>query len=167
MRKTLREINTEILELSEELVDAIDDAERTAIIEAIDALAIKRNEKLESIAHVRIQQKSDVIAIDAEIKRLCRRKQAIENAGKSLDIYTLTEMKTAGIKRYQGKLASITVAKSTMAAIVLNESDIPEPFIEVKTERIIKKADAIRYHKESGNPVAGFKFHQGEHLRIK
>ena len=165
-KKTLRQINAQILDLTEELIDAQDSAEADAIIEALDALALERNKKLDNIAYVRLQQKSDVKAIDTEIKRLQARKTAIENAGKRLDLYVMVELKNAGLKSHRGKLANLTISKSPMCAIVLNEADVPESFKETRTETVIKKSDAIKYFRETQQDVSGLKFHQGEHIRI-
>lgn len=167
IKRTLREINQEILDLTDELIDAQDAAEATAIIEAIDALAIERDKKLDNIAYVRLQMKSDVKAIDAEIKRLQARKHATENAGKRLDGYVMEELRRAGIKRHRGKLANLTITKSPMCCIVLNADDIPDTFKETRTEIVIKKSDAIKYFRDTQQDVSGLKFHQGEHLRIK
>ena len=167
-KRTLRQINAQILDLTEELIDAQDSAEETeTIIEAIDALAIERDKKLDNIAYVRLQMKSDVKAIDAEIKRLQARKHATENAGRRLDGYVMEELRRAGIKRHKGKLANLTITKSPMCAIVLNIDDVPDAFVEERREVVIKKAEAITYHRDTHEDVTGLKFVQGEHLRIK
>jgi hypothetical protein len=166
-KKTLRQINAEILDLTDELIDAQDSAEENAIIEALDALALERDKKLDNIAYVRLQMKSDVKAIDAEIKRLQARKHATENAGRRLDGYVMEELKRAGIKRHKGKLANLTISKSPMCAIVTNMDDIPDCFKETRTETVVKKSDAIKYFRETQQAVSGLKFIQGEHIRIK
>ena len=166
-KRTLREINGEILELTEELIDAQDSAEETAIIESLDALAIERDKKLDNIAYVRLQMKSDVKAIDAEIKRLQARKHATENAGKRLDGYVMEELRRAGMKRHRGKLANLTISKSPMCCVITNADAIPAAFVEERTEVVIKKKDAIAYHRDTNEDVTGLKFVQSEHLRIK
>ena len=167
MKRTLREINTEIVDLTEELVDAEDAAEETAIVEALDALALQREQKLENIAYVRLEQKSDVKAIDAEIKRLQARKKSIENAGVRLDAYVVSEMAQAGIRSHKGKLANLTIAKSPVSCEVIDPDVIPEEFTEIVTETKIKKSDAVRHYKETGEILPGMRFFQNEHLRIK
>lgn len=166
-KRTLRQINAEILDLTDELIDAYEPEEQTAIIHAIDALEMERDKKLENIAHVRLQMKSDVKAIDAEIKRLQARKFATENAGKRLDDYVMEELKKAGIKRHKGKLANLTIAKSPLACVVTDPDAIPDAFIETRTEHFIKKKEAIQYHRDTHENVTGLKFVQSEHLRIK
>ena len=166
-KRTLRQINGEILELTEELIDARDSAEQTAIIEALDALALERNQKLDNIAYVRLQMKSDVKAIDAEIKRLQSRKLATENAGKRLDGYVMEELRRAGIKRHKGNLANLTISKSPMCCIITDPTAIPAAFVETRTEVVIKRAEAIKYHRDTHEDVTGLKFVQSEHLRIK
>ena len=166
-KRTLRQINAQILELTEALIDAHDAAEATAILEAIDALALQRTQKLDNIAYVRLQMKSDVKAIDAEIKRLQARKHATENAGKRLDGYVMEELRRAGIKRHKGKLANLTISKSPMCCIVTDADAIPAAFVEERTEVVIKKQAAIQYHRDTHEDVTGLKFVQSEHLRIK
>lgn len=155
-KRTLRQINGEILELTEELIDAQDSAEETALIEALDALAIERNQKLDNIAYVRLQMKSDVKAIDAEIKRLQARKQATENAGKRLDGYVMEELRRAGIKRHKGQLANLTITPSPMCCVITNADAIPDAFIEERREVVIKKQAAIQYHRDTHEAVTGF-----------
>ena len=167
MRKTLHQINAEILNLTDELIDAVDEAEEMAILEALDALAIKREQKLENIAHVRLQMKSDVNAIDAEIKRLQARKNATENAARRLDGYVIVEMQRAGKRKHEGKLASLTIAKSPVSCQVIDPDVIPDAFTETVTETKINKADAIRHYKQTGEIIDGFRFYQNEHVRIK
>jgi len=166
-KQTLREINAEILDLTEELTDAADVTEQTAIIEALDALALQREQKLENIAYVRLQQKSDIKAIDAEIKRLQARKCAVENAGCRLDGYVMEELKKAGIKRHKGELANLTVAKSPVGCEIVDAEAIPEQFTEERVEVKILKSEAIQHYKTTGENIGGMRFYQNEHLRIK
>ena len=167
MKHTLREINAQIDDLIQELIDAEDESEQTAILEALDALALQREQKLENIAYVRLQMKSDVKAIDAEIKRLQARKNAIENAGKRLDGYVMVELQRAGIRKYEGKLASITIAKSPVSCEVIDAESIPEEWTQTVTEVKILKSDAIRHYRQTGEILPGMRFYQNEHVRIK
>ena len=166
-KRTLREINAEILDLTDELIDAHDAEEQKAIIQAIAALQIERDKKLDNIAYVRLQMKSDVKAIDAEIKRLQARKIATENAGRRLDDYVMEELRRAGIKRHKGKFANLTISKSPLACVVTDPTAIPDIFMETRTEHFIKKSEAIKYHRDTEEQVTGLKFVQSEHLRIK
>lgn len=167
MRRTLREINVQILDLTEELIDASDTAEETAILEALDALAQSRESKLEHIAYVRLEMKADTKAIDDEIKRLQGRKRATENAARSLDGYVMSEMRASGIRKHEGKLASLTIAKSPVSCEIVNPEVIPDEFTESVTEVKIKKSDAIRHYKSTGEIIDGMHFYQNEHVRIK
>ena len=167
MNSTLREINQQILELTAELIDAEDEAEETAILEALDALALAREQKLENIAYVRLQLKSDVKSIDAEIKRLQARKHATENAARRLDGYVLVEMQRAGKRKHEGKYACLTIAKSPVSCEVINPEVIPDEFTETVTETKILKSEAIRHYKSTGEIIDGLLFYQNDHVRIK
>lgn len=169
MSKTFREINAEIEKLITDLegLGSEQSEEETAILEALDSLAVERSEKLESIAYVRIQQKSDLKAIDEEIKRLQSRKKSIESAGRRLDGYCITCMSEAGIKRHKGKLASLTVAKSPLSAEVVNTEAVPDDYKESVTTEKILKAEAIQHFSQTGEIVEGFSIVQKEHLRIR
>lgn len=165
---TLHQINAEIAALSEELIDSADDeTEQTAIMHALDALALQREQKLENIAYVRIQMKADITAIDAEIKRLQARKRATENAAGRLDEYVMSEMKHAGITKYKGKLANITVAKSPVSCEIVDDTAVPDEYREVETTVKFLRSDAIRHYKQTGEILPGMKFYQNEHLRIQ
>lgn len=169
MSKSFREINTQIADLITDLegLEAGQTEEETALLEALDSLAIERSEKLESIAYVRIQQKSDTKAIDDEIKRLQSRKKNIESAGRRLDQYCITCMSEAGIKKHTGKLASLTVAKSPLSAEVVNIDAVPVEYKEEVTTEKILKSEAIQHFKNTGEIVDGFSILQREHLRVK
>ena len=166
MRKTLHDINREILDLTDELLYAEDEVEETAILESLDALALVRESKLENIAYVRLQMKADTKAIDEEIKRLQARKRATENAARRLDGYVMGEMQQAGIKHHKGQLANITIAKSPVSCEVVNPEAIPEEYTENVTEVKILKSEAIRHYKSTGEILPGFHFSQKEHVRI-
>lgn len=167
MKKTLRNINADIQDLTEELIDAEDDVEKTAILESLDALGLQREQKLENIAYVRLQMKADAKAIDEEIKRLQARKTATENAGRRLDNYVIHEMQEAGIKSHKGQLTNLTVSKSPVSCEIVDENAIPENFTEEVTQLKILKSDAIRHYKETGEIISGMRFYQNDHLRIK
>lgn len=167
MKRTLRDISTDILELTDQLADAQDSTEVDALMQELESLELQREAKLENIAYVRIQQKSDAKAIDAEIKRLQARKKALDAAGNRLDIYVLDQMSRAGIKTHKGHLASITVAKSPVSCEVIDLEAIPEEYIETVTETRILRSQAIKHYKETGEILPGFKFGQKEHVRIK
>lgn len=167
MNSTLREINAQIDALIQALIDAEDEAEETAILEALDALVLQRDQKLDNIAYVRLQMKSDVKSIDAEIKRLQARKQATENAGKCLDGYVMVELQRAGTRKHEGKYASLTIAKSPVSCEVVNPDVIPDAFTETVTEVKILKSEAIRHYRQTGELIDGLRFYQNEHIRIK
>lgn len=167
MRRTLHQINAEIATLSEALIDAQDDAEQNAIIESLDALALQRESKLENIAYVRLQMKADTKAIDEEIKRLQARKQANLAAARRLDGYVMTQMQHAGIRSHKGQLANLSIAKSPVGCQIVDADAIPAEYTEIVTETKIKKSDAIRHFKTTGEVVKGMRFYQAEHLRIK
>ena len=167
MNSSLREINQHILDLTDALIDAEDEAEETAILEALDALAIKREQKLDNIAYVRLQLKSDIKSIDDEIKRLQARKRGIENAARRLDGYVLVEMRCAGKRKHEGKYASLTIAKSPVSCQVIDPDVIPDAFTETVTETKILKSEAIRHYKSTGEIIDGLLFYQNDHVRIK
>lgn len=167
MKITLREINENIRELTDEITDTQDPNEVDAIIQELDALALQREQKLENIAYVRLEQKSMCKTIDEEIKRLQGRKKAIESSGNRLDRYVLDEMSQAGIKTHKGQFASITVAKSPVSCEIIDADAIPEEFTETVTETKILKSEAIKHYKETGEILPGMAFGQKEHVRIK
>lgn len=167
MKITLRHINENIRELTDALADAADSAEVDALMKELDALSLQREQKLENIAYVRLEQKSLCQTIDAEIKRLEARKKAIASAGKRLDLYVLDEMSRAGLKTHKGPLASITVAKSPVSCEIIDEAAVPAAYLKTETVTKILKADAIRHYKETGEILPGMAFGQRDHVRIK
>ena len=160
---TFRSINDEIQRLIQEAVD--NDGEIDA--EALEALEISRDEKLNSIGHYRIENKAHVKALSDEIKRLTAAKKVLENTGKRLDAYTLYEMARAGIRKFAGEFVTLSIRKSPMSAEVIINPDTYEPhvelidarFVEEVVEMKVKKADAIRHHKNTGEQIDGFHFY--------
>ena len=159
---TFREINDEVELLIQEAID--NDGEIDT--EALEALEIGRREKLNSIGHYRVQNKADVKALIDEIKRLTAIKKVLENTGRGFDAYTLYEMARAGIRKFVGEFVTLSIRKSPMSAEVTINPDTNEPhiemidarFVEEVVEMKVKKADAIRHFKATGEQIDGFTF---------
>lgn len=167
LKRTLRDISAEIIQLVEELQDVSDTEAAASIIEELDALQIEQAKKLDSIAHVRIEQRADVKAIDDEIKRLQARKRAITAAGQFLDHYVMGELKRQGITRHKGRLANISIRKSPVACEVVDIEAVPDEYKETRVEVKVLKSDAILANRNSDDEIPGLRFTQGEHIRIR
>ena len=164
-KRTLREINNDILELT----DAALDADCTEELESgLSNLEIERDEKIENIAYLRLEQKAEVQALDDEIRRLQSRKRAIENQGRWLDSYCVAEMLRAGIKLVVGKFVKLAVRKSPVS--FTHADDITELDPEFVTEEItykVSKSDVARHFKATGEIPRGFEIVDNKHhIRI-
>ena len=116
---------------TQERIESEDEAEETAILVSLDALALQREQQLDNIACVR----------------------ATESAGKRLDGYVLVELQAAGKRKPAGKYASRTIAKSRISCEVIADTAIRAAFTE--TETTILKSEAIRHYKSTGEIIDG------------
>ena len=72
----------------------------------------------------------------------------------------------AGIRKFAGEFVTLSIRKSPMSAEVIINPDTYEPHIEMIDARFVeevveikvKKADAIRHFKQTGEQIDGFTF---------
>jgi uncharacterized protein (UPF0216 family) len=152
----LYEISNAIIESQHDEVD----------IEQLKQLEMAFKDKAVACAAVTKNLRAESDAVDAELKRLMKRKAAIDNNRKRLIDYLLAEMQKAGVDKVDGGLHQIRRAKSPLLIQIIDEDNVPTQFRKVVIERTVDKK-AIRDHaKETGEVVDGTEVIQNEHLRI-
>ncbi len=172
VNRGLREINDEIFAICQ----TEGSAERTDadLQDALDRLRMERDQKLENIGEIRLEQKAQVKTLEAEIKRLQEMKRQVENRGKRLDRYCMAEMIRAGIRTFTGRFVRMVVCKSpTSAEVVTNGVGQPvleaidAEFVEPVVTHKIRRADAIEHWRQTGEAPQGFTIRDDkQHLRV-
>jgi len=140
---TLRELSAELLEVQALALDPEIPAE--ALQDTLDGMEGLFNEKAVSVVHVITNGSSDIVELDAEIKRLQDRKRIMKNAQDRLKEYLRFNMEATGTTKITSPLFSITLAKGREVAIVDDEGALPAACTSTKTvvtpdKRVILKA---------------------------
>ena len=200
---SFKRINDEIEKLCDEGIDEIPeldeagglitpidvDSEHTLLEQALDALEIAREAKVESIGHHCLKLKERKAWLDLEIKRLTIWSKQVEGRRSWLIAYCLGEMVRGGIRKIAGKLLTVSVRKSPVSATyAMNMDDTPNVdaidsrYIRTFTEFKVDKKSALDAYRQArkeyidagGDPdgfhfvVKGIQFHnRNNHLSVK
>jgi len=156
----LGESYTTLLEKIESGEFQFDDLKDTleAIEEAIEL-------KVENIAKIVKTTESEAEIVKLEEKRLAERRKALENSAERLKQYAEDELRKTGIQKVKGKLFTIALQKNPPSVEVFSESDIPENYYRVVTQKSIDKKSILEVLK-AGESVPGVSLKQTESLRI-
>lgn len=165
----LYEMTGEMRQL-QELMESVDDEGENAEValrDTMEAMQLDFNDKAVAIVKLSQALEGDTTAIDAEIKRLQERKRTINNRRGNLRDYLRHNMETAGIKKVECPLFSITLTKGRDQVKVDDEAALPDDFMNVKTE-IKPDKTAIAKALKAGQEVPGAHLAQGQSgLRVK
>ena len=158
-----------------ETIEASEEAQQAELQKALDALKMERDEKVENIGYVLMNQDTKVEQLEKEIKRLTLWKKQIQARNKWLIWYCLTEMVRAGIRSITGKFIRLTVCKNSQpSAKVPMNPDTKEPRWELIDPRFVGetvkpkllKQDAVDHFNRTGEIPVGFTIiTDGKHLR--
>jgi len=164
MKKSLYNIETEYLEITNQL----EDGELTPELET--ALAINESQlQGKAVAYIYVvkTEESDVVAIDAELKRLTALKRAKKNkiewlkntVHKAMDLYGINEIKTETLK--------INFRKSEGVICTVDEAKLDAEFMTVVPETSKPNLTAIKKAIKEGVAVDGFEIQTRYNLQIK
>lgn len=160
----LYEIGEELRRL---LADAVNEqtGEISAELEArLSALEGAFNEKVERIALLALETQTDAEGILMEADRLAHRALAHRRAAERLKNYLAREMEATGIRRVDGKLATVSLVASPPSLRVVSEQDIPAEYWMPRPPKL-KRAEAIRAL-VAGERIPGLELVRGNHIRI-
>ena len=101
----------------------IDEQTVTDTMESIGA-----SEKLESYIHVQRQLEAEIVAFDAEIKRMQERKQSLENNVKRLKQACVGYMQATGQKKATAGLFSLSLRENKSCEII-DAAKIPAEYL--------------------------------------
>lgn len=156
----LGESYTSLLEKIESGEFQLDDLKETleAIEEAIEI-------KVESIAKIVKATEGEVGVILEEETRLANKRRALQNSAERLKEYAKGELRKTGIQKVKGKLFTIALQKNPPSVEIFSESDIPEDYFRIVTQKSIDKKSILEVLK-AGESVPGVSLKQTESLRI-
>ena len=164
MKKSLYNIEAEYLEITNQL----EDGELTPELET--ALAINESQlQGKAVAYIYVvkTEESDVVAIDAELKRLTALKRAKKNkiewlkntVHKAMDLYGINEIKTETLK--------INFRKSEGVICTMDEVKLDDEFVTVVPETSKPNLAAIKKAIKDGETINGFEIETRYNLQIK
>ena len=116
-----------------------------------------------------IQEREALIeAIDGQLKRLQEFKKSEQNKLDNFKKYVKSNMERLGITKVETALGVLSIAKSPISVEVVNESEVPEKYIQqVVTTKVDKKAIADNF-KATGEIPSGVAIHDNNtNLRVK
>jgi len=132
----------EIAERYKSLVALSDtDMDERAIADTLEAVDGELKDKALAIRAVMQSMSGDEGTIDAEIKRLEGRRQAMRNRRAALEEYLRRNMADCEINRIESPIFSITLAAPTLRLDITDESEIPDEYV---TARVTEQIDRRR-----------------------
>lgn len=158
----LHDLTGEYLELSRN-----EDLPMDAIYDTLQAIG--EEIKVKAISLVRWSQDidGDIEKIDNEIKRLKAKKDSLTERRDGLSEYIKANMEASGIKSIQCPFFTISYVAGPDVVEIINEAEIPDEYVTVKTT-ISADKNLIKKALKEGVEVAGCKLGAGKSsLRIK
>ena len=160
---TLYELTDQMLTLLELMADP--DVDEQVIKDTMEAIELELEDKAEGYAKVDRNLKTLEDGLDAEIKRLERKKTTIRNNRERIKRRLEEAMKATGKLNFKTPLFSFSIQKNSPSVKILDEAKVPDEFL-VKHEPTVDKKGLIAYIKEHGN-VDYAELTQTESLRIR
>jgi chaperonin cofactor prefoldin len=169
-RISLFDIGTEFYALNE-LVNEIDFDNETGEVIDNDSLLIEMFEsvkgelayKLDNSKRILQEMDGDVEILDQEIKRLTKKKKALQNRSARLKDLMMIAIKASGEDKIKTLLYSFSVRK-TKSVNITNEEEIERKYMRIKHEVDKKKiTEALK----AGESVNGAEFIEKESLNVK
>lgn len=132
----------------------------------LDAVQEEFNDKIDGCCRILAEFDRRNESCKAEMDRLKKRAQSITNRTESLKNYMLDAMRATGQSKVETDLFTVAIRKNPPKVEILDEDDIPERFIEIRTEEVVRKKEIVEALK-AGEEVPGCSLVQGERLDIK
>lgn len=117
--------------------------------------------KVESIAKVRQELLRDVEAVKAEVERLNRRREIIENRDRALRAYLAHHLDEAGRATVETPLFRVTITPPRRRVEIEQDAKIPDEYVTMETREKPDKA-ALLAALEAGEIIEGVRIAYGE-----
>lgn len=158
-KKSLIVLLDERNQIAEQLEDAVNPAE------LMERMEVAVQVKAAGIALYCEKLDAMIDAVDATIRKLQARKNALKNRKESLKEYTLAAMQTHGIKKIECPECTISIQKNPPSVEVFEERLIPGEYWKQPAPVLDKKA--LLEDMKEGLVIDGCCLKQSEGLRIR
>ena len=168
MSKTsLYTLTTAYSELQQQLEDSLIVENIEYITDTLEGIDGSIQKKCENIVYVMKNIEVPIVAIDAEIERLKKKKESIKNNMQRLKDYIKQGMEISGIDEIKTDLITIRLQNSTAkidcGADML--SNVPEEYFTTEIIRKFNNKKAVDDLK-AGKEIVHLKLIKGKHIRI-
>lgn len=161
----LYELTEAYVDLMAQLEDCTTPEEEEEVAAMIDSLSDDIARKGESFARLIRNLQSDVEGYAAEIKRLTKRKNTVENMIERLKGNILFSMGIAGATELHTTIGKWRIAKNPPSVVITDESSVPDEFLLPQPAQISKLL-IMAHFRESGEIPSGCDIVQTESVRF-
>lgn len=157
-----------LYELANDLlvVENLEEVDETAKNEILNAIKAEIENKGDGIIKFIRNEESSIKVIDEEIKRLQALKKSKNNKIKNMKNYLMHCMQLMNVRKIEGNLGRISIRKNPVSLGILDESLIPEYFIQEEVVKNVNKT-LIKDTLKDGKDVPGCTLIQNESITIK
>lgn len=163
-----------LYELSHELALIHADVEEaggelsTELEARLDGITMALEHKATSIGQWVLSLKADEAAIDGELARLKKMKQARINLQDRLKAYVMGCMDSANLQKITHPTCPIRIQRNSQPTLILNpeKTDWPSAYCDVVPEHLELNKATLKTALADGAQVEGAQLYQGSHLRI-
>lgn len=169
----LYEINGTILDIMNNLESVENEDLYTCMVQAIENLQMREDEKLDNIASYIKQLDSEAKAIKEEVKALNERAKAKENKAKRLKEYLLNYLELNDRKSFESSKNFIKVNKTVPSVCIDDESEFISYCETHDLDFLLKYRDPtvskskIKEYLNDGNELQGVSLRPGKTLKLK
>jgi len=144
-----------------------EDLPADAVIDTLQSIVGTIEEKAQALVKWSLDIQGDVDKIDAEIDRLTAKKKIIQSRKESLVEYIKNNMEACEIKKISCALFTITLVAGQEIVDIIDESAIPDDYVNVKTT-VTPNKNEIKKALKNGEDIPGCKLSTGKSsIRIK
>jgi len=159
----LFEISNEYLAILQYAEDPAVDPE--VVANTMEGIEADFEDKADAYAYIISTLKGDAATIDAELKRLKARKDAIENNADRLKKSLEEAMRVTGKTKFKTAMHSFGISKNPQSVRLIEGVEIPEQYLIPQEPRIDKKA--ILADLKAGKKFDFAELQQTDGLRIR
>ena len=159
----LFEISNEYLAILQLAEDP--DVDPEVLADTMEGIEADFESKADAYAYIIATLKGDASTIDAELKRLKARKDAIENNADRLKKSLEEAMRVTGKTKFKTAMHSFGIQKNPQSVRIIEGAEIPDTYLIPQEPKIDKKA--ILADLKAGKKFDFAELQQSEGLRIR
>lgn len=128
-------------EISTDIKSILDSDDQELINDNLDSMELAFNEKAESLVKYTQNIEADIKQVDDMIKQLQARKKTMKNKVDSFREYIRHNMEANGFNKIECPLFTMTLKKAPAVLDVIDESLIPDEFVDVE---VVEKINSTK-----------------------